>query len=351
MPTGSAPRVVLLPGDGIGPGGGEQARLVLELLAPDVELEEQLLGAAAIRATGKPLPEETLDACRRAERRAQGPDRRSGVRGRRRSSGAGAARVARRARRLRKPATCDRRGRRRADRARARRRPLLRRARRARGRHGLRHVRVPPEPGRADRAARVRARGVARRSSHVGRQGERARHFTTVAPRRRRGRTRDHPDVRVEHMLVDNAAMQLASAPEQFDVLVTENMFGDILSDLAAAVTGGLGARAVGEPLRRRPGHLRAGARLGARHRPNGHGEPGGDAPLDGVAARARARAAGAGGCSVACGRRGARRKADRRIWAAARRRRSSAPPCASSSPPHSSPEPDVSPARSSCRG
>jgi 3-isopropylmalate dehydrogenase len=42
-------------------------------------------------------------------------------------------------------------------------------------------------------------------------------------------------------MLVDNAAMQLASNPGQFDVLVTENMFGDILSDLAAAVTGGLG--------------------------------------------------------------------------------------------------------------
>ncbi len=51
----------------------------------------------------------------------------------------------------------------------------------------------------------------------------------------------EYPDVHVEHMLVDNAAMQLATAPEQFDVLVTENMFGDILSDLAAAVTGGLG--------------------------------------------------------------------------------------------------------------
>jgi 3-isopropylmalate dehydrogenase len=51
----------------------------------------------------------------------------------------------------------------------------------------------------------------------------------------------DYPDVTVDHMLVDNAAMQLATNPEQFDVLVTENMFGDILSDLAAAVTGGLG--------------------------------------------------------------------------------------------------------------
>ena len=51
----------------------------------------------------------------------------------------------------------------------------------------------------------------------------------------------DFPDVSVEDMLVDNAAMQLASSPEQFDVIVTENMFGDILSDLAAAMTGGLG--------------------------------------------------------------------------------------------------------------
>jgi 3-isopropylmalate dehydrogenase len=51
----------------------------------------------------------------------------------------------------------------------------------------------------------------------------------------------DYADVRVEHMLVDNAAMQLATNPEQFDVLVTENMFGDILSDLAAAATGSIG--------------------------------------------------------------------------------------------------------------
>ena len=48
-------------------------------------------------------------------------------------------------------------------------------------------------------------------------------------------------DVEVDHMLVDNAAMQLVQAPERFDVIVTENMFGDILSDEAAAVTGGLG--------------------------------------------------------------------------------------------------------------
>jgi 3-isopropylmalate dehydrogenase len=51
----------------------------------------------------------------------------------------------------------------------------------------------------------------------------------------------EFPGVRVEHVLVDNAAMQLATDPQQFDVIVTDNMFGDILSDLAAAVTGGLG--------------------------------------------------------------------------------------------------------------
>jgi 3-isopropylmalate dehydrogenase len=55
---------------------------------------------------------------------------------------------------------------------------------------------------------------------------------------------RDYPDVELEHMLVDNAAMQLISDPQQFDVLLTENMFGDILSDEAAALTGGLGLAA-----------------------------------------------------------------------------------------------------------
>ncbi len=54
----------------------------------------------------------------------------------------------------------------------------------------------------------------------------------------------EFPEVELEYMLVDNAAMQIARAPEQFDVIVTENMFGDILSDLAAAITGGLGLAA-----------------------------------------------------------------------------------------------------------
>jgi 3-isopropylmalate dehydrogenase len=50
-----------------------------------------------------------------------------------------------------------------------------------------------------------------------------------------------YPDVRLEHMYVDNAAMQLVRAPKNFDVLVTGNMFGDILSDEAAMLTGSIG--------------------------------------------------------------------------------------------------------------
>jgi 3-isopropylmalate dehydrogenase len=51
----------------------------------------------------------------------------------------------------------------------------------------------------------------------------------------------EYPDVELEHVLVDNAAMQLVSAPRRFDVIVTENMFGDILSDEAAMITGSIG--------------------------------------------------------------------------------------------------------------
>ncbi|RSL32240.1 3-isopropylmalate dehydrogenase [Salibacterium salarium] len=52
---------------------------------------------------------------------------------------------------------------------------------------------------------------------------------------------KDYPEVELDHMLVDNAAMQLIRDPKQFDVIVTENMFGDILSDEASMLTGSLG--------------------------------------------------------------------------------------------------------------
>lgn len=52
---------------------------------------------------------------------------------------------------------------------------------------------------------------------------------------------KDYPDVELSHLYVDNAAMQLVRAPKQFDVIVTSNLFGDILSDIAAQLTGSIG--------------------------------------------------------------------------------------------------------------
>ncbi|MGA4816554.1 3-isopropylmalate dehydrogenase [Pseudomonas aeruginosa] len=91
---------------------------------------------------------------------------------------------------------------------------------------------------------------------------------------------KDYPDVELSHMYVDNAAMQLVRAPKQFDVMVTDNMFGDILSDEASMLTGSIGMlpsasldannKGMYEPLPRfRPGHRRSG-----------HRQPVGDHPL-----------------------------------------------------------------------
>ena len=62
---------------------------------------------------------------------------------------------------------------------------------------------------------------------------------------------REYADVTLEHMLADNAAMQLVKNPRQFDVIVTDNLFGDILSDEAAMLTGGIGllpSASLGDP-------------------------------------------------------------------------------------------------------
>ncbi len=148
------------------------------------------------------------------------------------------------ARRLRQPPP-GRPGRRRPGRrARAGRRPLLRRARRTRRRHGLRHVRVPPR--------RRSSASCAAGSSSPGRGGgslisvDKANVLDTSRLWRRivDELAPGYPDVELRHALVDSCAMDLVTSPERFDVIVTENMFGDILSDVAAAVTGGLGLAA-----------------------------------------------------------------------------------------------------------
>ncbi len=85
---------------------------------------------------------------------------------------------------------------------------------------------------------------------------------------------REFPHIQLEHVLVDNAAMQLVAAPRHFDVILTENMFGDILSDEAAMITGSIGllpsASLGGMEARTRwagSRSVRARARLGAGHR------------------------------------------------------------------------------------
>ena len=83
--------------------------------------------------------------------------------------------------------------------------------------------------------------GQAPRPAALGRQGQRARKLAPVA---RGGAARGRAVARtstLRHMLVDNCAMQLIREPRQFDVIATENLFGDILSDEAAMLTGSIG--------------------------------------------------------------------------------------------------------------
>ena len=240
MPTGSGARVVLLPGDGIGPEVAEQARLVLEVLAPEVEIEEQLLGAAAIRATGTPLPDETLAACRGATAVLKGPigDPEFEAGEVRPEQGLLALRAALDVYANLRPAIAGD-----VD-------VLIVRELVGGLYFGARGVREDGtvydtceyHPSQVERIAR---RAFALAESRGGRltSVDKANVLDTSRLWRRvvDQVALDYPDVRVEHMLVDNAAMQLAGAPEQFDVLVTENMFGDILSDEAGAIVGSLG--------------------------------------------------------------------------------------------------------------
>jgi 3-isopropylmalate dehydrogenase len=232
--------VVLLPGDGVGPEVAREARLVLELVAPDVAVDERLLGASAIRATGDPLPEDTLAACLGASAVLKGPvgDPEFDAADVRPEQGL-----------LRLRAALD---------AYANLRPsvwgavdLLVVRELVGGLYfGAKGVRddgtvfdtCEYHPDQVARIAR-RAFALARSRRGALTSIDKANVLETSRMWRRvvNEIASEFPDVSVEHMLVDNAAMQLATSPEQFDVIVTENTFGDILSDLAAAVTGGLG--------------------------------------------------------------------------------------------------------------
>ena len=120
-----------------------------------------------------------------------------------------------------------------------------------------------------------------------------------------RARRRSIPDVALSHMYVDNAAMQLVRNPKQFDVIVTGNMFGDILSDEASMLAGSIGMLPSASLDAQQQGPLRADPRLGARHRGAGQGESAGDDPVarDDVPLHVRARRRRASGSSARCAR------------------------------------------------
>jgi 3-isopropylmalate dehydrogenase len=236
----SGGRIVLLPGDGIGPEVAAEARLVLELLAPDVALDERLIGAAAIRATGSPLPDETRDACLAAVAVLKGPvgDPEFDGADVRPEQGLLALRAALDTSANLRPAVAEG-----VD-------VLIVRELVGGLYFGASGVREDGTAFDTCEYTPAQIERVVRRAFRLA-QGRRGR-LTSVDKANVLETSRlwrrivdtvaaEYPEVRVVHMLVDNAAMQLATDADQFDVLVTENMFGDILSDLAAAVTGGLG--------------------------------------------------------------------------------------------------------------
>jgi 3-isopropylmalate dehydrogenase len=233
-------RVVVLPGDGIGPEVAREAVRALRALAPEVELDERPFGGAAIRESGDPLPAETLAACRASDGVLKAPigdpafDE-ADVRPEHGMLGLRSALDVYANLRPAREGNID---------------LLIVRELVGGLYYGARGVRedgtvfdtLEYHPSEVERVAR-RAFELARSRRGQLTSVDKANVLDTSRMWRRVvGEVAgDYPDVEVGHMLVDNAAMQLASRPEQFDVLVMENTFGDILSDLAAAVTGGLG--------------------------------------------------------------------------------------------------------------
>jgi 3-isopropylmalate dehydrogenase len=238
-----ATAVVCLPGDAIGPEVMAEAVRVLREVAPDIELSEHALGGAAIRRFGEPLPADTLEACRSADAVLKGPvgDPEFDGADVRPEQGILALRAELGLYANLRPAARDG-----ID-------LLIVRELIGGLYYGARGTREDGtvfdtceyHPSQVERIAR-RAFELARRRRGRVCSVDKANVLDTSRMWRRVATevAAEYPDVELEHMLVDNAAMQLVEAPSRFDVLVTENMFGDILSDEAAAVTGGLGLAA-----------------------------------------------------------------------------------------------------------
>jgi 3-isopropylmalate dehydrogenase len=236
----AARKIVCLPGDGIGPEVTAEAVRVLEALPLELELSEHLFGGAAIDAAGEPLPAATLGACLGADAvllGAVGGPKWEGGELRPEQGLIG----------LRKELDVY-----------ANLRPavgegvdlLIVRELVGGLYYGARGTREdgtvfdtceyhPDQVERIARRAFELARGRSGRLLSVDKANvlETSRMWRRVVS----ALAADYPDVELRHGLVDSVAMQLVVDPYSFDTLVMENTFGDILSDVAAGVTGGLG--------------------------------------------------------------------------------------------------------------
>jgi 3-isopropylmalate dehydrogenase len=251
-----AHRVILLPGDGIGPEITPAAVEVLNAVAPgELEFEEHLFGGGSIDAHGVPLTDETLAACRSADAvllaAAGGPKwDTTDPNAPRPEQGLLALRKAMNLYANLRPV--------RPQRALYDASPLKRElidgtdllvvreltggiyfGEKTRTTDSASDLCIYTR-GEIERIARV-AFGAARsRVTSVDKANvlETSRLWREVV---RELHGREFPNIELEHLLVDNAAMQLVCAPRHFEVILTENMFGDILSDEAAMLTGSIG--------------------------------------------------------------------------------------------------------------
>ncbi|HEX5513544.1 MAG TPA: 3-isopropylmalate dehydrogenase, partial [Gammaproteobacteria bacterium] len=259
-------KILVLPGDGIGPEIVAEAVKVLECLQREfglrVELEQGLIGGAAYDATGKPLPAETLALAKAADAvllgAVGGPRYDTLDRPLRPERGLLAIRselnlfgnlrpailypqlVAASSLKPELVASLDLMIVRELTGGIYFGQPREIRARADGSREGY-NTMIYSE-GEIERIARV-AFDIARKRSRRVCSVDKA-NVLEVSELWREVMERvgkDYPDVELSHMYVDNAAMQLVRAPKQFDVMVTENMFGDILSDCAAMLTGSIG--------------------------------------------------------------------------------------------------------------
>ncbi len=247
--------IVTLPGDGIGPEVLAAALQVLEAVAPDLAYEEHVFGGASIDAHGTALTDEVLGACRDADAvllaavggpkwdstDPNAPRPEQGLLGLRKGLGLFAnLRPVRPIEALYDASPLRREIIERTD--------LLVVRELTGGIYFGEKLREADRAsdlceyttGEIERIARTAFRAARSRVSSVDKANvlETSRLWREVVTR---VHSQEFPNVELEHVLVDNAAMQLVSTPRHFDVILTENMFGDILSDEAAMLTGSIG--------------------------------------------------------------------------------------------------------------